>query len=62
VRGDALHHRAPHAPGLAVAARHLPRWLPGTSPADYSASRRALNSYERKDLETGAFDHSEVVI
>lgn len=37
-------------------------WLPDTNPADYTASRRALNSYERKDLETGAFDHSEVVV
>lgn len=37
-------------------------WLPGASPADYTASRRALTSYERKSLETGAFDHSEVVL
>ena len=50
---------------LFTTARLTPRdllWLPGTSPADYSASRRALNSYERKDLETGTFDHSEVVL
>ncbi len=50
---------------LYTAARVTPRdllWLPGTDPEDYKASRRALNSYERKDLETGAFDHSEVVL
>lgn len=37
-------------------------WLPGTDSSDYKASRRALTTYERKDLETGAFDHSEVVL
>ena len=50
---------------LYTTARLGPRdflWLPGSNPSDYTASRRALNSYERKDLETGAFDHSEVVV
>ncbi len=37
-------------------------WLPGTNPADYKASRRALSSFERTELETGAFDHSEVLV
>jgi hypothetical protein len=50
---------------LYTTARLTPKdllWLPDTNPADYTASRRALNSYERKDLETGVFDHSEVVL
>lgn len=50
---------------LFTTAQVAPRdvlWLPGTNPADYTLSRRALTSYERKDLETGAFDHSEVVV
>jgi hypothetical protein len=49
---------------LFTTARVTPKdllWLPGTNPADYTASRRALTSYERKDLETGAVDHSEVI-
>ena len=37
-------------------------WLPDDKPEDYKASRRALNTFERSDLETGAFDHSEVVL
>ncbi len=37
-------------------------WLPGTDASDYRASRRALTTYERKDLLSGAFDHSEVVL
>ena len=37
-------------------------WLPGEDPADYKRSRQALQVYVRKDLETGAFDHSELVL
>jgi hypothetical protein len=37
-------------------------WLPGHSPTDYKLSRQALQVYVRKDLETGAFDHSELVL
>nr|WP_239578554.1 hypothetical protein [Archangium primigenium] len=50
---------------LWTTARLTPKdlfWLPGNSPEDYGASRRALNAYERKGLETGEFDHSEVVV
>lgn len=50
---------------LFTTARVTPKdllWLPGDDPSDYKASRRALTTYERKDLETGAFDHSEVVL
>jgi hypothetical protein len=46
-------------------ARLTPRdllWLPDANSADYTASRRAVATFERKDLETGAFDHSEVVV
>lgn len=37
-------------------------WLPGHDPADYKLSRHALQVYVRKDLETGAVDHSELVL
>lgn len=37
-------------------------WLPGDDPTDIGMSRMALQAFERKDLETGAFDHSELVL
>ncbi|MCY1080295.1 hypothetical protein [Archangium lansingense] len=37
-------------------------WLPGADPADYKLSRQAVQVFVRMDLETGAFDHSELVL
>lgn len=37
-------------------------WLPGDDPTDYRLSRQVLQVYARKDLQTGAFDHSELVL
>ncbi|QRK06050.1 hypothetical protein F0U60_37600 [Archangium minus] len=37
-------------------------WLPGADPADYKRSRKPVQSFVHKDLETGSFDHSEVVL
>ena len=42
--------------------KRLRVWLPGDDPAAIGASRAAVQVYERKDLETGAFDHSELVL
>lgn len=48
-----------------VGLRELPTlrvWLPGDDPADLGLSRLAAQVYERKELETGAFDHCELVL
>ena len=48
-----------------VTPDELPRlllWLPGDNPAGDNRSRKALQVYVRTDLETGAFDHCEVVL
>ena len=37
-------------------------WLPGKDPTNHNLSHKALQVYVRTDLETGAFDHSEVVL
>ena len=50
---------------LYTTARLKPRdllWLPGDNPATPGLSHLPVNAYERKDLETGGFDHTEVVL
>jgi len=42
--------------------RKLQLWLPEEDPTNAGLSRQAVQVYGRTDLETGAFDHSEVVI
>jgi hypothetical protein len=42
--------------------RKLRLWLPGDDPTDVGLSRQATQVYPRTDLETGAFDHSELVL
>lgn len=42
--------------------RKMRFWVPGDDPAAIGSSRLASQVYARTDLETGAFDHSEVVL
>jgi hypothetical protein len=42
--------------------KKLQLWLPGDNPDDVGQSRLPMQVFVHTDLETGAFDHSEVVL